>query len=161
MTTESARDVAVRRSVLVPLPPDRAFALFTVRMAAFWPPSHSIGDVPIADVVIEPREGGRWFERGVDGSECDWGRIAAWDPPNTVVLLWQLGVGWRLDPDLETEVEVTFSATRTGETEVELVHHHLERFGDATESMRSVFEATDGWESILAGFAAVADGDRS
>lgn len=161
MTTDSARDIAVRRSVLVPLPPDRAFALFTGRMAAFWPPSHSIANVPIADVVIEPREGGRWFERGVDGSECDWGRVAAWEPPDRLVLLWQLDVDWRLDPALDTEVEVTFTATGPGETDVQLVHHHLERFGDAAESMREVFDSPNGWGGILAGLVSAAADDRS
>jgi len=156
MTTDSAHDIAVRRSVLVPLPPDRTFALFTGRMAAYWPPSHSIGDVPIADVIIEPRLEGRWFERGVDGTECDWGRVAAWEPPNRIVLLWQLDVDWRFDPDLATEVHVTFTPAGAGQTDVELVHHHLERFGDAAESMREVFDSPNGWNGILAGLVAAA-----
>ncbi|MGH3971554.1 MAG: SRPBCC family protein, partial [Mycobacterium sp.] len=97
----------VVRSVSVPLSPVRAFELFTMRMTDFWPKEHSIGNAEIAEVVLEPRSGGRWFERGIDGSECQWGRIAAWEPPRKVVLLWQIGVNWRFDPAFETEVEVT------------------------------------------------------
>jgi hypothetical protein len=65
--------------VSVPLAQARAFELFTTRMTEFWPKEHSIGESELAEVVLEPRSGGRWFERGVDGSECQWGRVAA--PP--------------------------------------------------------------------------------
>ena len=109
MDTESNSAVEVFRSVSVPLPQARAFELFTTRMTEFWPKEHSIGAAELAEVVIEPRSGGRWFERGVDGGECQWGRVAAWEPPQKVVLLWQIGADWQFDPEFETEVEVTFS----------------------------------------------------
>jgi hypothetical protein len=50
-------EIAVHRSVRVPLPRVRAFELFTARMGAFWPTEHSIGSATIADVVIEPYPG--------------------------------------------------------------------------------------------------------
>ena len=81
MSTESTAAVEVVRSVSVPLSQARTFELFTTRMTDFWPKEHSIGSSEIAEVVVEPRTGGRWFERGVDGSECPWGRVAAWDHP--------------------------------------------------------------------------------
>ena len=109
MDTESNSAVEVFRSVSVPLPQARAFELFTTRMTEFWPKEHSIGASELAEVVIEPRSGGRWFERGVDGGECQWGRVAAWEPPQKVVLLWQIGADWQFDPEFETEIEVTFS----------------------------------------------------
>ncbi len=149
MTASAAQDVAVSRSVSVPLHPARAFALFTERMTAFWPASHSIGSAPIAEVVIEPRAGGRWYERGDDGSECTWGRVETWDPPGRLVLLWQIGPDWRYDPELETDVEVTFTADVDGCTRVDLRHGHLERFGDATEQVRGIFESPAGWSGIL------------
>ena len=90
MSTESAAAVEVVRSVTVPLSQSRAFELFTARMTDFWPREHSIGAAEIAEVVVEPHVGGRWFERGVDGSECAWGRVAVWEPPRKVVLLWQI-----------------------------------------------------------------------
>jgi hypothetical protein len=106
MSTHSAAEVAVGRTVTVPLPPAQAFELFTARMTDYWPAEHSSSESPFAEVVVEPWAGGRWFERAADGSECDWGRTAYWDPPHRVVLLWQITADWCFDADFETEVEV-------------------------------------------------------
>lgn len=149
-------EVDVRRSVSVPLPPERAFELFTARMTEFWPSEHSIGESAIAEVVLEPRVGGRWYERGVDGAECDWGRVAEWAPPGKVVLHWQIGANWKFDPDLSTEVELTFTAEEPGRTRVDLRHRHLERYGDQAEQMRAVFDSPGGWTGTLAAFAELA-----
>jgi len=86
MDAESDSAVEVLRQVSVPLPQSRAFELFTMRMSEFWPKEHSIGDAELVEVVLEPLSGGRWFERGVDGSECRWGRVAVWEPPRKIVL---------------------------------------------------------------------------
>ncbi|BBY08194.1 SRPBCC family protein [Mycobacterium noviomagense] len=137
MGTESAAAVEVVRSVSVPLPQAQTFELF-------------------AEVVVEPRSGGRWFERGVDGSECLWGRVAAWDPPRKVVLLWQIGADWQFDPNFETEVEVTFTDDGAGRTRVDLRHRNLERYGDSAEQMRAIFDDPSGWAGTLARFAGVA-----
>jgi uncharacterized protein YndB with AHSA1/START domain len=153
MSTESAAVVEVFRSVSVPLSQARAFELFTARMTDFWPKEHSIGSSEIAEVVVEPRNGGRWFERGADGSECPWGCVASWDPPRKVVLLWQIGADWQFDPDFETEVEVTFTAEDTNRTRVDLRHQNLQRYGDNTEQMRAIFDDPAGWTGTLANFA--------
>jgi uncharacterized protein YndB with AHSA1/START domain len=150
--TASDQEIAVHRSVSVPLSRERAFELFTARMGAFWPSSHSIGAAEIADVLLEPRVGGRWYERGVDDSECDWGRVAAWEPPTRIVLLWQIGMDWKMDPDLETDVEVTFTEEGAGRTRVDLTHRHLERYGEQAEAMRATFESPGGWDAILGAF---------
>lgn len=155
MTTPD-QEIAVHRSVTVPLPCTRAFELFTARMGAFWPAEHSIGIAEIADVLVEPRFGGRWYERGVDGSECDWGRVAAWEPPGRVVLLWQIGVDWTMHPDLETDVEVTFTEDGPGRTRVDLAHRHLERYGGQADAMRAVFDSPGGWTGTLTRFADLA-----
>jgi Activator of Hsp90 ATPase homolog 1-like protein len=156
MSTESAAAVEVVRSMTVPLSQSRAFELFTARMTDFWPREHSIGAPEIAEVVVEPHVGGRWFERGVDGSECAWGRVAAWEPPRKVVLLWQIGADWQFDPDFETEVEVTFTERTPGHTRLDLRHRNLDRYGDHTEQMRAVFDSPDGWTGTLARFADLA-----
>lgn len=44
-------------------------------------PDYHLGEAEYAEAVIEPREGGRWFERSTDGSECDWGRLLVWIRP--------------------------------------------------------------------------------
>jgi Activator of Hsp90 ATPase homolog 1-like protein len=156
MSAESTSAVEVLRSVSVPLSPARTFELFTARMTEFWPKEHSIGSSDIAEVVIEPRADGRWFERGVDGRECMWGRVATWDPPRKVVLLWQIGADWKFDPDFETEVEVTFTDEGVGRTRVDLCHHNLQRYGDLTEQMRAIFDDPKGWTGTLARFADLA-----
>lgn len=156
MSTESAAAVEVVRSVSVPLTQARTFQLFTARMTEFWPKEHSIGGSEIAEVVVEPRHNGRWFERGVDGSECQWGRVAAWDPPRKVVLLWQIGADWKFDPDFETEVEVTFTDESAGRTRVDLCHRNLQRYGDATEEMRAIFDHPNGWTGTLHRFVDLA-----
>lgn len=154
MSTQSTTEVTVRREVLVPLPPDRAFALFSTRMGEFWPKTHSIGSAPQADVMIEPRDGGRWYERGTDGSECEWGRVARWAPPGELVLLWQINAGWAYQADFETEVEVSFTGQAEG-TLVAMRHRHLERYGDRVAAMRESFESPGGWGAILDAFAAL------
>ena len=156
MDTESDSAVEVSRSVSVPLSQTLAFELFTTRMTEFWPKEHSIGDSELAEVVIEPRSGGSWFERGVDGSECQWGRVAAWEPPRKVVLLWQIGADWQFDPQFETEVEVTFSAEGPDRCRLDLRHRNLQRYGDSTEQMRAIFDDPAGWTGTLAGFVILA-----
>lgn len=156
MSTESAAAVEVVRSVSVPLAPARTFELFTTRMTDFWPKEHSIGSSELAEVVVDPQAGGRWFERGVDGSECQWGRVASWGPPDRVVLLWQIGADWQFDPEFETEVEVTFTEEAGGRTLVELRHRNLQRYGDATEQMRAIFDDPKGWTGTLANFVDIA-----
>lgn len=153
MNVPSTTAVTVHRSISVPLPPEPAFALFTERMTDFWPREHSIGSAEIAEVVVEGRVGGRWFERGVDGSECDWGRVARWEPPARVVLLWQIGANWRYDPALETEVEITFAEEEPGRTRLDLHHRNLERYGDQAETMRGIFDSPGGWPGTLSRFA--------
>ncbi len=138
----------VRKSVLVRAPVDRAFTAFT-RIGAWWPKSHHIGASEPEDVVIEPRVGGRWFERGVDGAECDIGRVLVWEPPVRLVLAWQLTAEWKFDSHLITEVELRFSAAGPDATRVELEHRHLERFGERAAALREQIDAPNGWGGLL------------
>jgi uncharacterized protein YndB with AHSA1/START domain len=156
MSTESSTEIVVERAVSVPLAPEKAFALFTERMTDWWPKEHSIGTSAIAQVVVEPHAGGRWFERGEDGNECQWGRVGRWEPPGQLVLLWQIGANWTFDPDLETEVEISFTPSATGGTRVELRHRHLERYGDQADTMRAAFDSPGGWTGILTRFVDLA-----
>jgi hypothetical protein len=157
MEAESGSAVEVFRSVSVPLTQARAFELFTTRMTDFWPSEHSIGAAELAEVVVEHRDGGRWFERGVDGSECQWGRVATWDPPRKVVLLWQIGADWQFDPEFETEVEVTFTEEGPGRCRLDLRHCNLQRYGDNADQMRAIFDDPAGWTGTLAGFVDLAE----
>jgi len=146
----------VRRDILVAAAPARAFSIFTSRMGAWWPKSHSVGKSPQADVVVEPRSGGRWFERGDDGSECPWGHVIDWDPPGRLLLAWQLDGTWSFNPDLVTEVEVTFTPEGDGKTRVRLEHRNLERFGAAADTARNALDSEGGWKGILDLYATLA-----
>ena len=147
--TKTIQPAPVRRSVTVRASQARAFEVFTARIGAWWPKSHHIGASEPETSIIETRAGGRWFERGVDGVECDIGRVLAWEPPARLLLAWQLTAEWRFDPDLVTEVEVLFTPEGETLTRVDLEHRHLERFGDKAETVRQSIDGPGGWRAIL------------
>jgi uncharacterized protein YndB with AHSA1/START domain len=152
VTTARESDTSVHKSVTVEVDRERAFAVFTDGFDTWWNRSHHIGEAELDVAVIEPHEGGRWYERGVDGTECDWGHVIAWDPPDRVVLAWQLNAQWAYDPALVTEVEVTFTEEGPLRTRVDLVHRHLDRMGDAA-AMRAIFEGPQAWSGLLRSYA--------
>ena len=142
---------AVTHSVVVPLAPDAAFELFTDRFSDWWPKdSHHISDAPAADAILEPREGGRWYERDENGVECDWGHVREVQRPDLIVLAWQLTPEWRFDPDpaKATEVAVTFAAEDAG-TRVTLEHRGFDVHGGAGAAMRESVDSDGGWSSLL------------
>jgi uncharacterized protein YndB with AHSA1/START domain len=147
----------VKKSVSVNASPEHAFRVFTERFDAWWPRSHSIGDSPLEQAVIEGREGGRWYGRLENGTEAEWGDVLAWEPPRRVLLAWRIGADWKYDPDLLTEVEVTFTPEVGGATRVELEHRHLERMGEAGQGLRAAFDSDGGWGMLLRLFAEQAE----
>ena len=148
------RPAPVRRFVIVKQSPADAFALFAGGIDRWWPRTHKIGGALLKAVVLEPREGGRWYEVDEDGSTCEWGRVLAYEPPSRLLLAWQIGADWHYDPGLVTEVEITFTPLEGGGTRVALEHRHLERFGDRADAIRDMIDAAEGgWGSILALFA--------
>ena len=140
----------IRKSIRVKAFQDRAFAVFTANMGQWWLKSHSLLKSPQQDVVIEPRDGGRWFEIGEDGSEYEWGRVLSWSPPERLVLAWQLNADWTFDPDFETTVEVRF-VPDGDHTLVEFEHRDLERFGARADELRGGYESgmDGGWGELL------------
>ena len=153
---QTIRPAPVRKSVRVNAPPQRAFEVFTAGIGRWWPKSHHICKSDLDTHVIEPRAGGRWYERGVDGVECDVGKVLVWDPPSRLVLAWQLTPGWTYDPELITEVEVQFIADGVNATRVELEHRNLERMGERAEAMRQQIDSPNGWGALLQLFAETA-----
>jgi uncharacterized protein YndB with AHSA1/START domain len=154
MTRLEIRPAPVNRSVVVKADVERSFAAFTGRMGRWWPRTHSIGSTPLADVIVEPRVGGRWYERGAEGAECEWGKVLAWDPPGRLILAWQLDANWKYDPALVLEVEITFTALQGGMTRVDLEHRNLERYGDKAAAVRDMIGSDNGWMGILKSFIA-------
>ncbi|MBF6556889.1 MAG: SRPBCC family protein [Acidimicrobiales bacterium] len=145
----------VRSSVVVDAPIDRAFAVFTEDLSSWWPPEHHILEGELADMVFEPRIGGHVYDRGVDGSECRWARVLAYDPPNRVLISWDISLQWQreTDPEKTSEVEVLFVSESPERTRVELEHRNIHRHGEGWETMHSAVGSPDGWAVGLARFA--------
>jgi uncharacterized protein YndB with AHSA1/START domain len=151
-------DLVVRKTVTVEAPQERAFDVFTAGFDRWWPRSHHIGEAEMAEAVIECREGGRAYERGVDGSECDWGRVLVFDRPNRVVVSWHLQGDWSYDPDPEkaSEYEARFIPDGDSRTRVEFEHRNLERHGEAAQKIYDAVNSDGGWGGLLAEYARVA-----
>jgi uncharacterized protein YndB with AHSA1/START domain len=145
----------IRREVVVAVPPARAFEIFTAEMTSWWPAEHHIGSAPIAEVVVEPRTGGRWYTRHQDGTETSTGVVAVWQPPERLVLTWQIGADWCFHDDLVTSVELRFLPEGDG-TRVVFEHRDLDAYGEHAAAMRETFEAPDAWDGTLARFVEVA-----
>ena len=143
----------VRHVIVVDAPREHAFEVFTRGLDSWWFRDHHIGKEPMREAVMEPREGGRVYERGIHGAECDWGRVLAWEPPSRLVVAWQIGGDWRFDPDPAhaSEYEVRFIAETSTRTRVEFEHRHFERHGEAGRKIRDSVET--GWAKLLAAYA--------
>jgi uncharacterized protein YndB with AHSA1/START domain len=152
---QPATDPTIRKTITVEAPQARAFAVFADQMGSWWPlETHTTGSAKAQTVIVEPHAGGRWFERGIDGSECDWGSVIAYEPPARLLLNWQLGTEWRYDPEINTEVEIRFIAEAETRTRVEFEHRGLaEAYGDKAEGMHASFDGPGGWTDILDHYA--------
>jgi uncharacterized protein YndB with AHSA1/START domain len=148
---------AIRGTATVGVPVEQAFRVFTDSFGTWWPAEYHIGQADMAAAILEPRAGGRWYETGVDGSECDWGRVLAWEPPHRLVVTWQINGQWQYDPDPEhaSEIEVRFTADGPGQTTVELEHRLLDRLVGG----QAIYDAIIGggsWTGLLERFAKAA-----
>jgi len=148
---------SVKKMVYVQAPQEIAWRVFTEKMGAWWPLAfYKIGKAPAVDAVIEPHPGGRWYERGNDGSTCDWGTVLAWEPYSRLLLSWDVSADWQYDPLLKTEIEVRFIADGEDATRVELEHRKLDRYGARRDEMRRIYETEGDWGRLLAAFAQLA-----
>jgi uncharacterized protein YndB with AHSA1/START domain len=145
----------IRSSIVVDAPIDRAFRVFTEDFGSFKPVSHNMLAVEIAETVFEPRVGGYLYDRGVDGSECRWARILAYEPPDRVLISWDISPYWQLetDPEKTSEVEVRFIAESNARTRVELEHRNLDRHGEGWEGLREGVGGAEGWPLYLQRYA--------
>jgi uncharacterized protein YndB with AHSA1/START domain len=151
---------SVRSSIIVNAPIDKAFDAFTDDIGSWWPPEHHILEAELAEMVFEPRVGGHVYDRGVDGSECRWARVLAYDPPHMVLISWDISLQWQLehDPRRTSEVEVRFFSETPRRTRVELEHRNIDRHGDGWERMSDSVGSPDGWSGGLRRFAEWLDG---
>jgi Activator of Hsp90 ATPase homolog 1-like protein len=142
----------IRRSVVVQLDQGAAFDLFFRRMSEWWPLSTRSLLLERADSChVEPRVGGRIYERGRDKTEILWGTILLWAAPSRVIYSWHPG----MDESKATEVEVTFTPMGAA-TRVDFEHRHWERAGQDAMRIRDLHEI--GWSAVLVRFAERAEG---
>jgi uncharacterized protein YndB with AHSA1/START domain len=154
MSAQSFR-TSVKHSIVVEAPIARAFEIFTKHFGRFKPPDHNLLRVQIAQTVFEPRVGGHLYDRGIDGSECRWARVLAYEPPDRVLLTWNISPRWQLetDPDKSSEWEVRFTSETPHRTRVEIEHRKLEHHGEGWESVRDGVDGDRGWPLYLNRYA--------
>lgn len=152
--SEQTTLTAIRHSVVVDAPIDKAFRVFTEDIGRYKPPEHNLLGAEIADTVFEPRVGGDVYDLGVDGRRCRWARVLAYEPPERVVFSWDISPTWQVETDTgrTSEVEVRFVAETPERTRVELEHRHLDRHGPGWEGMREAVDSGGGWSLYLTRF---------
>jgi uncharacterized protein YndB with AHSA1/START domain len=142
--------------ITVPLTPERAFALFTEGMTAWWPPEYTWAQSTLEEIGIEPREGGHCYERGPHGFRSDWGRVVTCEPPGKIAFTWQISPQRvpQPDPSKASLVEVRFEPEDGGTTRVTLAHRHFSRHGEGAEGYEAAMSSPQGWPLLLEKFAA-------
>ena len=153
--TSNTRATTVVTSIVVEAPVETAFKVFTEDFGRFKPPEHNLLGVDIAETVFEPRVGGHLYDRGVDGSECRWARVLAYEPPRRLLLSWDISPHWQLevDPARASEWEVRFSPEGAERTRVVIEHRHLDRHGEGWEGTRDGVGGQGGWPLYLERYA--------
>jgi len=152
--SEHPASAPVKHSIVVEAPLAHAFKVFTEDFGSFKPREHNMLAVPIAETIFEARVGGHIYDRGVDGSECHWSRVLAYDPPNRILLSWDISPRWQVETDLDktSEWEVRFTAETESRTRVEIEHRKLERHGEGWEGVRDGIGGNQGWPLYLQRF---------
>jgi uncharacterized protein YndB with AHSA1/START domain len=148
-------ETSIRVETTVDSPIERAFRVFTEEFDRIKPREHNMLRVEIAETVFERRVGGRVYDRGVDGTECCWARVLAYEPPHRVVISWNITPHWQIetDPSKTSEVEIRFVADGPERTRVEIEHRNLDRHGDGWEGERDTVASDGGWPLYLQRFS--------
>jgi uncharacterized protein YndB with AHSA1/START domain len=143
-------------AITVPVPPERAFAVFTEGMTSWWPQEYTWAHKTLEHIAIEPVEGGRCFERGPHGFTCDWGRVVTCERPARIAFTWQISPQRvpQPDPAQASLVEVRFTPEGESGTRVELAHRHFSRHGAGAENYEAAMSSPQGWPLLLERFAA-------
>lgn len=152
-----ATSAVVRRDIVVAVPAEKAFSVFTERFGDFKPPEHNLLAAPIAETVFERHVGGDIYDRAVDGTECHWAHVLVYEPPLRVVFSWNIGPTWQLETDSEnaSEVEIRFVEESPDRTRVEIEHRNIDRHGPGWQAVADGVGHDQGWPLYLARFAAL------
>ena len=159
MTTDTTAIAPVKKSLVVKAGVEHAFKVFTDGFDTWWPREHHIGSSPMQKAIIEGKVGGRCYSHQADGTDCPWGTVTLWDPPNRFVFAWQITPQWAYEPDMAraSEVDVRFTAEPGGGTRVDLEHRNFHRHGEGGAAMRAGVDTDKGWGALLHLFAAAAE----
>ena len=160
--TAQSQQASVRTQIVVDASLERAFRVFAEEFDRIKPREHNMLAVEIAETVFEPHQGGRIYDRGVDGSKCQWARVLAYEPPNRVIFSWDINPQWQIETDLEraSEVEVRFISETPERTRVELEHRNLDRHGVGWEALGEGVGGEGGWPLYLQKYTeAIAEDD--
>ena len=148
MEPQDARTLVepLHQSVLVRSGRAHTFGVFVERLGDWWPvETHRMGEEKVVEVRFERDLGGRVYEIGAGGTECTWGEVIVWEPPE------RFAITWRTLSEV-TEVEVRFKELGPALTRVELEHRGWERLtAEEISAWRDSY--TRGWKLILGQFA--------
>jgi len=159
MTPTSPTTISVTREIVVAAPRERAFETF-VNQTAWWPlATHTIGKAPARASIIQTRVGGRWYGIDADGDDHSIGHVLAYEPPERLVLSWEISHDFKYDPTMQTEVEVTFTEISPTSTRVVLEHRGLEAYGENAQMAHDTFSSEGGWRHLLQLYAKVASAE--
>ena len=160
MSAASPAPTALQVDIVVDVPIDFAYRVFTERFDEIKPREHNLLAVPIERTVLEPHAGGTVYDVGTDGTVCTWARVLACDPPHSLTISWDISPQWQIeaDPARTSEVEIRFVAETPARTRVEIEHRHLDRHGEGWEQASAGIGGANGWPLYLDRFHAVAEG---
>ncbi len=145
---------AVVVEVVVPLAPSDAFALFTERIASWWPlESHSVFGSEAASLRFPNQVGGAIVEVSSSGEETTWGTVLEYSTPDRLRFSWHPGRG----ADTAQAVEVEFTPSAHG-TVVRLRHDGWEALAGRASEVRASYAT--GWVAVLERFTAVVPDHR-
>jgi hypothetical protein len=136
----------LRITLTVRCAPEHAFRTWTERATVWWPPEHTVSHDPTAEIVFEPRLGGRIYERTSTGREIEWGEVTAWNPPERLCYRWWIAA----TPADATEVEIRFRAVGAA-TEIVIEHGGWDRLGERGQPWRDANHV--GWDGVLPAYA--------
>jgi uncharacterized protein YndB with AHSA1/START domain len=153
----SAEVADVRRSITVQATVAEAFRVYTEHPAEWLPAAHTFIKDP-QSIAMEPWAGGRFYERGADGTEATRGTITEWSPPRRLAVTWRIGPGWRpaLDDEHASVIIVEFRPAGADAAEIVLTYTHLDRHGEMAATIRSAVENSSPDDTLHRYAAAVA-----
>jgi uncharacterized protein YndB with AHSA1/START domain len=149
--SQQTTEVVIEKSVVVSVPVEEAFRVFTEGIHTWWPlRTHAIDPKTAETVILEGQKGGRMFERTPAGEHV-WGTVVTWEPPSRIGYTWHPG----REEETAQEVEILFTPEGDG-TRVDLRHWGWEKFGDRMEGV--VADYDEGWDLVIGKYVERANG---